>query len=125
MYYYYFPEPPYFLLIFGLFVGITCGLSFEATLKQKVNEWSKNSSNKTLDQLEGLSLKLPFWGICLGICIFLASGFEIFSFNRWLSYGMSLPLTIFMGGLVWKQLGEVLKQLQEGGSKALDLDVFE
>jgi hypothetical protein len=38
---YNFPEPPYFLLIAGLFAGITSGAAFEATLKQKVQEWSK------------------------------------------------------------------------------------
>ena len=122
---YTFPEPPYFLLIFGLFTGITSGAAFEAILKQKVQEWSKNRSTRTLAQMKGFQLLLPFLGISAGICIFLAAGLEIFGFPWWLSYSISLPLTLFIGVLVWSQLGKLLAQLERGGSKAIDLDAFE
>lgn len=119
---YYFPEPPYFLLVFGLLAGLTSGAAFEATLKQNVKEWSQNRSTYNLAQMKGPQLIIPFWGISAGICIFLAAGLEIFGFPFWLAYGISLPLTIFIGWLVWSQLGQVLSQLDKGGSKALDLD---
>lgn len=119
---YYFPEPPYFLLVFGLFAGLTSGAAFEATLKEKVNEWSKNRSSRNLAEMKGPQLFVPFVGISAGICIFLSAGLEIFGFPSWLSYGISLPLTLFIGWLVWSQLGQVLSQLEKGGSKALDLD---
>lgn len=122
---YNFPEPPYFLLFFGLFAGITCGAAFEATLKQKVQEWSKNRSTRTLAQMKGIPLQLPFFGIAGGICIFLSAGLEIFGFPSWLSYSISLPLTILIGVLVWLQLAKLLDQLERGGSKSLDLDSFE
>jgi hypothetical protein len=120
--YYSLPQPPYFLFIVGLLFGVTCGLAFEATLKQKAKEWLSKRSTAKLDELQDFELRFSFLGICAGICIFLASGLEIFSFDRWLAYGFSLFMTIFIGGLVWSQLGKVLKQLEEGGSKALDLD---
>lgn len=122
---YNYPEPPYFLLIFGLFVSMTSGAAFEATLKQKVQEWSKNRSTRTLAQMKGFQLLLPFIGIAAGISLFLAAGLEIFGFPTWLSYSVSLPLTLFIGSLVWSQLGKLLAQLERGGSKALDLDAFE
>jgi hypothetical protein len=122
---YNFPEPPYFLLVAGLFAGITSGAAFEATLKQKVREWSQNRSTRTLAQMKGFQLLLPFLGIAAGICVFLASGLEIFGFPSWLSYSISLPLTLLIGFLVWSQLGKLLAQLERGGSKALDLDAFE
>ncbi len=117
---YYLPEPPYFLVFVGLFTGITCGLAFEATLKQKIQVWlnTPNSSLKDLD------LQLPFFGICVGICVFLSSGVEIFLGSRWVSYAISLPMTILIAALVWRQLDSLLKQLKAGGSKAIDLDVF-
>jgi hypothetical protein len=121
---YYFPQPPYFLLIFGLFIGITCGLAFEATLKQLVSQWRTKVTKEPLQEILGFKLLFPFWGICIGMCIFLSSGLEIFTFSRWLSYSISVPATIFIGGLVWQQLGKLLQQLQEGGSKAIDLDSF-
>ena len=122
---YNFPEPPYFLLIAGLFAGITSGAAFEATLKQKVQEWSRNRSTRTLAQMKGIQLLLPFLGIAAGICVFLAAGLEIFGFPTWLSYSISLPLTLLIGFLVWSQLAKLLAQLERGGSKALDLDAFE
>jgi hypothetical protein len=122
---YNFPEPPYFLLVFGLFVGITSGSAFEATLKQKVQEWSKNRSSRTLAQMKGFQLVLPFVGIAAGICVFLAAGLAIFGFPTWLSYSVSLPLTLFIGLLVWSQLAKLLAQLERGGSRALDLDAWE
>ena len=122
---YNFPQPPYFLLIFGLFAGITSGAAFEATLKQKVQEWSKNRSTRTLAQMKGVQLVMPFVGIAAGICVFLAAGLEIFGFPSWLSYSVSLPLTLFIAVLVWSQLGKLLAQLERGGSKALDLDAMD
>lgn len=119
----YLPQPPYFLLLFGLLVSLTCGLSFEALLKQKVNEWSKQRSTRALAELQGMQLLLPFLGICAGICIFLAAGLEIFTFNRAFSYLVAAPLTLFIGDLVWSQLGKVLSQIETGGSQALDWDL--
>ncbi|MGB3693341.1 MAG: hypothetical protein WBG70_18745 [Spirulinaceae cyanobacterium] len=122
---YFFPEPPYFLLVFGLFAGMTSGVAFESTLKEKVQQWSKDRKSNTLADLQGFQLFLPYLGICAGICIFLAAGVEIFGFEPWLSYGLSLFLTILIGWLIWTQLGKVLQQLERGGSKALDLDSWE
>ncbi len=122
---YQYPDPPYFLLVIGLFTGMTSGAAFEATLKQRVKEWSKNRSTRTLAQMKGVELLLPFLGIAAGICLFLAAGLEIFGFPSWLSYFVSLPLTLFIGSLVWSQLGKLLAQLERGGSRALDLDAFE
>jgi hypothetical protein len=124
MYYYYLPEPPYFLIFVGLFIGITSGLAFEATLKKTVKEWSKTGMRDRLERAQGFELQLPFIAMAVGICIFLASGLEVFILDRWIAYSISLPVTIFIGALIWTQLGKLLQQLQEGGSKAIDLDVF-
>lgn len=117
-----FPEPPYFFLLAGLLTGITSGLAFEASLKQLVQEWSRTRSTRTLAYLQGIQLQLPFLGICIGICIFLASGLEVFGFPTSLSYGVAIILTLFIGLLVWSQLSKLLVQLERGGSRAIDLD---
>ncbi|MGG6296909.1 hypothetical protein ACQ4M4_21145 [Leptolyngbya sp. AN02str] len=122
MYLYY--SPPYILLIAGLLAGITSGLAFEATLKLAVSDWSKNRSTRTLANLKGMQLLMPFLGICGGVCFFLAAGLEIFGFPTWLGYAIALPLTLFIGLLIWTQLAQVLRQLEKGGSQALDLDSF-
>jgi hypothetical protein len=119
------PEPPYFLLVVGLLIGITSGLAFEATLKQLVQEWYKNRSTRSIANLQGVQLFVPFAGISIGICIFLSSGLEIFGFPSQMSYTIALPLTLFIGVLVWLQLGRILVLLERGGSQALDLDSLE
>lgn len=117
-------DPPYFLLVAGMLAGLTSGLAFEATLKELVQEWARTRSSRIFANLQGVQLQLPFLGICIGVCVFLGSGLEIFGFPTWLSYAISIPLTIFMGWLVWYQLGKLLTQLNKGGSRALDLDSF-
>jgi hypothetical protein len=118
-------DPPYFLLIVGLFAGITCGRAFEVTLRQAVKTWSETRSTRILQQLQGFSLVVPFLGICAGICIFLASGLYIFGLPLQFSYITSLVLTVMTGVLIWSQLRNLLLLLQSGGSKAIDLDALE
>jgi len=119
------PQPPLILLAIGFFMGVTCGLAFESALKIKVNYWSQQGRKGIKSDLSEIRiLKVPFLGICLGICIFLAAGLEIFTYNRVLSYGVSLPLTLFIGLLIWVQLRKLIVQLLQGGSEALDLDNY-
>lgn len=117
-------NPPYFLLVAGFLMSLTSGVAFETTLKQSVQEWSRNRSTRTLATLQGVSLLLPFIGICAGVCVFLASGIMIFGFPGLPAYGAAFLLTALTGTLVWSQLGQILMQLEQGGSKALDLDSF-
>ncbi|MEY2978991.1 MAG: hypothetical protein ACO3NK_18680 [Prochlorotrichaceae cyanobacterium] len=121
---YYYPPPPYFLLLVGLFAGITSGFAFSQTLKGLVSQWKINPAQFPLTTIRGLSLLVPFLGICAGICFFLSAGVQIFGFSAKGGYAISIPLTIFTGKLVWWQLGKVLDQLQTGGSAALDLDTL-
>jgi hypothetical protein len=122
---YYFPDPPYVLLVFGLFVSLTSGLAFDSVLKLSVKEWSKNRSTRSLATMRGFQLLFPFVGIAAGSCVFLSAGMEIFGFPAKLAYAIALPLTVFIGWLVWWQLGKILAELDRGGSAALDLDSFE
>lgn len=121
---YFLPEPPYFFLLAGLLAGITSGLAFEATLKQLVQEWARTRSSRMLAYAQGLQMQIPFLGICLGVCVFLASGLEIFGFPKLLSYTISVTLTVLIAALVWSQLGQLLLRLDRGGSRAIDLDSF-
>ena len=122
---YYLPQPPLGLLFFGFFIGITCGLAFDASLKNQVKLWQKEvKSGKTTDISEMSSFLLPFTGVCFGILIFLGAGLEIFLYSRSISFAISGVMTLFTAGLVWTQLKKLILQLLEGGSKSLDLDAF-
>ncbi|GAB4427903.1 MAG: hypothetical protein OHK0035_05570 [Cyanobacteria bacterium J069] len=121
---YYYSSAPYFLFVAGLLAGLASGSAFSATLKQQVNEWDKNRSTRTLANLQGPQLSVPFLGISAGICVFLGAGLEIFGFPTKLAYAVAIPLTILTALLVWTQLARLLAELERGGSKALDLDSF-
>lgn len=120
----FYSEPPYFLLIASLLAGITSGFAFKASLEQLVRKWSRDRSINLTEEINRLELLMPFFGIGIGICVFLASGLQIFTFPIDISYIFSVPLTILTSGLVWWQLGKLLEQLMRGGSEALDLDSF-
>jgi hypothetical protein len=117
-------NPPFFVLLAGFLIAITSGAAFEATLKGSVQDWSRQRSTRALANMRGMALGLPFLGICIGVLLFLASGISIFGFPSLIAYGMSFLLTVMTGALVWTQLGQILIQLEQGGSKALDLDSF-
>jgi len=117
-----FPNPPYILLIAGLLAGLLCGAAFQKMLEQAARDWFQDRSTSIYDSLSGIQLLTPFGGMCAGICVFLASGLEIFGISRGLSYEFAAPLTLLTAVLVWFQLQRVLKQLEKGGSAALELD---
>ena len=119
----YFPEPPYFLLVIGLLVALTCGTAFSATLKQIVQKWSSARVGNTIAQLRiGGVLLVPFLGICVGVCIFLGSGLEVFGCSTWLAYAIAAPLTLLLGLLIWLQLGSMLSLVERKGFQAIDID---
>jgi hypothetical protein len=123
---YYFPaNPPYFLFMASLIAGLACGKAFETNLRQLVQEWAKSRSSRTLLNLKGISIKLPYAGIGICIGVFLSSGLEIFGFPPDLAYKVAIPLTIGSAYFVWRQLSKLLVELDRGGSAAMDLDIYE
>ena len=118
----YFSEPPYFLLVAGLLVALTCGSAFAATLKQIVQKWSSDRGGSISKLQIGGVLLVPFLGICAGVCMFLSSGLEIFGFPGWLSYAVAVPLTLLLGLLIWLQLGSMLNLVERKGFQAIDID---
>lgn len=119
-----YPQPPYVLLVAGFLAAIAAGSAFGATLQQSTQAWARNREASSLEAIRGVSLQLPYLGICIGVCIFLASGVQFFGFSALAAYALGAVLTALMGWLVWRQLGVILIQIQQGGSKALDLDAF-
>lgn len=119
-----YPNAPYVLLVAGFLASVTSGFAFSETLKESVKNWSENRDSISLPSIQNLRLLLPFVAVCAGVCVFLASGVQIFAFSAKVAYTIALPLTIVGGLLLWYQLGRLLVQLQKGGSRALDLDAF-
>lgn len=120
---YYPPQPPFLVAVMGVFVAITCGAAFQNLLEQKLRESYQNVNQASSFKIDGKdsAIAITYWGICLGIWIFLGGGLMILGFGIIPSYGVALLLTIFTAALVWDQINDVLSQLKDGGSKALEL----
>ncbi len=123
---YYFPsDPPYFLFAISLVAGLVCGRAFEVTLRNLVNIWATSKSSRTMLELKSSSIKVPYLGMTLSIAVFMSTGLEIFGFPTLFGYIVAIPVTVGIALLVWRQLGQMLIELERGGSAALDLDSFE
>ncbi len=123
---YYFPsDPPYFLFAISLLAGLACGRSFEVTLRTLVNKWSVSKSSRVILELKSGSIKVPYLGMTISIAVFMSTGLEIFGLPTLFGYVVAIPLTVGITLLVWRQLGQMLIELERGGSAALDLDSFE
>ena len=122
---YYSPQPPFFVAVIGVLIAVACGSAFQNLLSQKLRESYLNVEDERsfrINRAKDIVLTITYWGICLGIWVFLGGGFLVLGFGIIPSYGVSLLLTLFTGALVWDQINDVLSQLKEGGSKALELD---
>ena len=123
--YYYSQDPPYLVLFAGLFAGLACGAAFNGIIRQTAQAWKVDRRNVRLANTDNFSLRLPFLGICVGIVFFLSAGLEIFGFPTWLSYSIAGPMTLLTSFFLWYQLKGLFKELDRGGSAALDLDAWE
>jgi hypothetical protein len=119
---YYLPQPPFLIALLGVFIAVTFGSAFQNLMSQKLRDSYKNPQNKNSFKLVDPVITATYWGICLGVWVFLGGGLFVLGFGIISSFGVALLLTLFTASLVWDQLGEVLLQLKEGGSQALDLE---
>ena len=122
---YYLPQPPFLVAVIGVLIAVACGSAFQNLLSQKLRESYlnvKDESSFRIDRARDIVLTITYWGICLGVWVFLGGGFLVLGFGIIPSYGVALLLTLFTGALVWDQINDVLSQLKQGGSKALELD---
>ncbi|WP_414550427.1 hypothetical protein [Anabaena sp. CCY 0017] len=103
-----FPQPPYFLLLIGLFISLLCGLPFVITLQKRVQDWIKNHSPQTLPRWAKLQLLTPFVGTAIGVSIACASMLEIFGLPTLPAYLISLIGTSFVAAWVWSEIGHIL-----------------
>lgn len=109
-------EPPYFLLIVSLLASLLSGIAYAKSLQRLVTELRVNQSVAIINEMRGLTLKLPYIGIAGGAGLFLAACLGIFGFKPAIAYGFSLPLTIITAVIVWLQFSKILNRIEEGST---------
>ncbi len=105
-----FSQPPYFLLVIGLLISLSCALPFALMLRQLIEYWNKYHSQEAFTRWRKLQLLTPFLGTLVGACIASASTLEIFGFATSASYLVALLVTSVIGILVWLLIGRILSK---------------
>jgi len=106
-------SPPYFLLIVSLLASLLSGIAYAKSLQRLVTELRANQSVAIINEMRGLTLKLPYIGIAGGAGLFLAACLGIFGFKPAIAYGFSLPLTIITAVIVWLQFSKILNRIEK------------
>jgi uncharacterized membrane protein YfcA len=120
---YYFPlQPPYFILVFGLFAAITSGAALFGTLQTVVSKWQREGAENSGKSLTKKPLLFPFLGVTIGLVSFLVSGLEIFGFPPFLAFAIGLPISLLTCLLMWLQLNSMMTFVESRGMSSLDLD---
>ncbi|BDA69063.1 hypothetical protein CAL7716_032290 [Calothrix sp. PCC 7716] len=105
-----FSQPPYFLLVIGLLISLSCALPFALILRQLIEYWNEYHSQEAFTRWRKIQLLTPFTGTLVGVCIAFASTLEIFGFATVASYLVALLATSVVGVLVWLQIGRILSK---------------
>lgn len=122
--YYYIPQPPIFLPLVGLLIGLIFGATFQKQLEAVIQKWIKDPKGENSYSLKNRNLQFSYAGICLGVWLFLGGGFRVLGFGNIGAYGVALPIALGTGAFMWEQFGEMLLEVKEKGAKSLSLDDY-
>lgn len=118
----FYSDPLYFLVAASLVAAAVCAYTFYVTLVENLNRWSKNRSSRLLATLQGTQLQLPLAGMALAATGFLSASLMFFSLPPRFSVGFAAVVSVMSAVLVWLQLTKLLRRLETGGVKALNLE---
>lgn len=104
------PTPPYFLLLAGLLIILSCLIPLTIGVRQSMKYWSTTPSPDGLTGGGRLQVILPFLGTVGGVCILLAAALEVLGSPVIPAIFFSLLFTIVIGYFTWLQLGKVLSR---------------
>ncbi|MCY4054522.1 MAG: hypothetical protein OXF67_01370 [Cyanobacteria bacterium MAG CAR4_bin_6] len=116
-------QPPYALSGIGLAVALLCGLTFARQVRQRLESWKQD--RLPLLPLGRFTTVLPYGGIVVGTILFIGAGLQVFGFGAGGSFFLALFLAVSTGAGLWKQLEDLMGQVQEGVFTVADFDFFE
>lgn len=120
---YSFVNPPiYSLIAVTTFIAIVFGILFKDMLEYQVATWQYHRKTQVKIEYQRPSLILTYLGLCGSILVFLSACLSVFGFSWTIATVIAGLMVVFLGGLIWWQMGIQLDLLVQGGSAALDLD---
>lgn len=107
-------DPPYVLLAIGLFICLTSGLVFAASVRAEMGRWYKDPNAGSASRWIRLQVAFPFGGVVLGLGLGLAAVLMTIGISTVFAWTISLLVTPLVGGLIWSRIGKRM------GQEALD-----
>ena len=116
-------QPPYALSGIGLLIALLCGLTFAHQIRHRLEDWKQD--RLPLLPLGRFTTVFPYSGIVMGTVLFIGAGLQAFGFGAGTSFFLALLLAVSTGAGLWKQLEDLMRQVEEGTFTAADFDFFE
>ena len=116
-------NPPYVLAAAGLAIALLCGLTFSRLVQNRLDGWKQD--RLPLLPLASPETMLPWSGLILGVTLFLGGCLQVFGFAAGAALLVAFVLSLATAGALWRQLSQLMQQVQEGNFRAVDFDNFD
>lgn len=116
-------NPPYLVAAVGLAIALLCGLTFSRLVQNRLDGWKQD--RLALLPLATPETMLPWSGLVLGVTLFLGSCLQVFGFGSGAALLVAFVLSVATAGALWRQLSQLMLQVQEGNFRAVDFDNFD
>jgi hypothetical protein len=116
-------NPPYLVAGAGLVIAILCGLTFSRLVQNRLDGWKQD--RLALLPLASRETLLPWAGLVIGVTLFIGSCLQVFGFAGGAALLVAFLLSLATAGALWRQLTQLMLQVQEGNFRAVDFDNFD
>lgn len=120
-----FVNPPiYSVIAVSNFLAIIFGIIFKDMLEYQVARWQLNRESQSRIEYDRPSLILTYLTMCLFLIGFVMACLMVIGIELQWAIGIGILLVGSTAGLIWVQLGSLLKLLVLGGSNAIAIDAY-
>jgi hypothetical protein len=116
-------NPPYLVAAAGLAIAVLCGLTFSRLVQNRLDGWKQD--RLPLLPLASAATMLPWSGLVVGVTLFLGGCLQVFGFGSGAALLVAFVLSVATAGALWRQLSQLMLQVQEGNFRAVDFDNFD
>lgn len=121
-----FVNPPLFTLIMiSNFLAIIFGIIFKDMLEYQVAVWNADRSVRFDVNYKTPNIILAYIGLTIFTTIFMGASLSVFGVPVWFGFGLGAVVVLPTCGLLWLQMGSMLKLMAIGGSAAMDIDAYD
>ena len=116
-------NPPYVVAAVGLAIALLCGLTFSRLVQNRLDGWKQD--RLALLPLASPETMLPWSGLVLGVTLVIGGCLQVFGFGSGAALLVAFILSVATAGALWRQLSQLMLQVQEGNFRAVDFDNFD